>query len=58
LIHEDYWRLIKQRETNWQDREQFFAVAAQKMGRILLDHARACMQRSALEVWKGFLTKN
>jgi hypothetical protein len=42
IVHKEYWGLVEQRETTWQDREQFFAMAAQCMGRILLDHARAC----------------
>jgi RNA polymerase sigma-70 factor (ECF subfamily) len=41
LIHEAYLRLIEQRETTWQNRAHFFAVAAQSMRRILVDHARA-----------------
>src|SRR5262245_7445358 len=42
LIHEAYLRLVEQRETNWQNRAHFFAVAAQLMRRILVDHARSC----------------
>ena len=42
LVHEAYLRLVEQRETNWQNRAHFFAIAAQLMRRILLDHARAC----------------
>jgi RNA polymerase sigma-70 factor (ECF subfamily) len=42
LIHEAYLRLVEQKETNWQSRAHFFAVAAQLMRRILVDHARAC----------------
>ena len=41
LIHEAYLRLVEQRETTWQNRAHFFAVAAQSMRRILVDHARA-----------------
>jgi RNA polymerase sigma factor (TIGR02999 family) len=41
LIHEAYLRLVEQKETNWQNRAHFFAVAAQLMRRILVDHARA-----------------
>jgi len=39
LVHETYLRLIGQYE-DWQNRAQFFAVAARQMRRILLDHAR------------------
>ena len=40
LIHEAYLRLVGQRVV-WQNRAQFFGVAAQMMRRILVDHARA-----------------
>jgi RNA polymerase sigma factor (TIGR02999 family) len=41
LVHEAYLRLVDQREANWKNRAQFFAVAAQMMRRILVDYARA-----------------
>ncbi len=41
LINEAYLKLIDQRDVNWQSRAHFFAVAAQAMRRILVDHARA-----------------
>jgi len=41
LVNEAYLRLIDQRGPHWQNRSQFFAVAAQIMRRILVDHARA-----------------
>jgi RNA polymerase sigma factor (TIGR02999 family) len=41
LVHEAYLRLVDQQETNWKNRAQFFAVAAQMMRRILVDYARA-----------------
>jgi RNA polymerase sigma factor (TIGR02999 family) len=41
LINEVYLRIIDQRQVNWQNRAQFFGVAAQMMRRILVDHARA-----------------
>ena len=41
LVHELYFRLIDQRRTTWQNRAHFFALAAQLMRRILVDHARA-----------------
>jgi RNA polymerase sigma-70 factor, ECF subfamily len=40
LVHEAYLRLIKQEEVQWQNRAHFFAVAAQAIRRILVDHAR------------------
>jgi RNA polymerase sigma factor (TIGR02999 family) len=41
LVHEAYLRLVDQRRAEWQNRAQFFGVAAQIMRRILVDHARA-----------------
>jgi RNA polymerase sigma factor (TIGR02999 family) len=41
LVHELYVRLVEQRRASWENRAQFFAVAAQLMRRILVDHARA-----------------
>lgn len=40
LVHEAYFRLIDQRSVNWRNRAQFFAIAAQAMRRIIVDHAR------------------
>jgi RNA polymerase sigma-70 factor (ECF subfamily) len=40
LVHEAYIRLIKQEDVDWQNRAHFFAVAAQAIRRILVDHAR------------------
>src|SRR5271166_663893 len=41
LVHEAYVRLAGIRGIDWQNRSHFFAVAAQLMRRILIDHARA-----------------
>jgi len=40
LVNEAYMKLVDQRDVDWQNRAQFFAVAAQVMRRILLDDAR------------------
>jgi RNA polymerase sigma-70 factor, ECF subfamily len=40
LVHEAYVKLVDQRAARLQDRAHFFAVAAQAMRRILVDHAR------------------
>jgi len=40
LVHEAYCKLLDQREMQWQNRAHFFAVAAQVMRRLLVDHAR------------------
>jgi RNA polymerase sigma-70 factor (ECF subfamily) len=41
LVHETFLRLQGQRRAQWQNRRHFFAVAAQTMRRVLVDHARA-----------------
>ena len=41
LVHEAYLRLVNQREVQWQDRAQFFGLAAQMMRRILVNYAIA-----------------
>lgn len=40
LINEAYLKLVEQRSVKWQDRGHFFALAAELMRRILVDHAR------------------
>ncbi|MCM3901378.1 MAG: ECF-type sigma factor, partial [Pyrinomonadaceae bacterium] len=40
LINEAYLRLVDQQKVEWQDRAHFFAMAAQIMRNILIDHAR------------------
>ncbi len=40
LVHEVYLRLIGRDECTWENRAHFFAVAAQAMRRLLIDHAR------------------
>jgi RNA polymerase sigma factor (TIGR02999 family) len=44
LINEAYLRLIDVKDVQWQSRAHFFAIAANLMRRILVDHAR---QRNA-----------
>ncbi|MCM3874984.1 MAG: sigma-70 family RNA polymerase sigma factor [Thermoanaerobaculia bacterium] len=41
LVHETYLRLAGQKRAQWHGRAHFFAVSAQLMRRILVDHARA-----------------
>jgi RNA polymerase sigma-70 factor (ECF subfamily) len=41
LVNEAYVRLVDQRSVRWQNRAHFFAIAAQLMRRILVDHARS-----------------
>lgn len=40
VVSEAYVKLFGQREVDWQNRGHFFAIAAQMMRRILVDHAR------------------
>lgn len=41
LVNEAYVRLIKRKGVHWQNRAHFFAIAAQLMRTILVDHARS-----------------
>ncbi len=45
LVHEAYLRLAGYKEIKWQERAHFFAIAAQLMRRILVEHARARKRR-------------
>src|ERR1039457_6295116 len=40
LVNEAYMRLVDYKGMQWQNRAHFFAVSAQLMRRILVDHAR------------------
>ena len=40
LVSEAYLKLFGQQDVDWQNRRHFFAIAAQMMRRILVDHAR------------------
>ena len=40
LVNEAYMRLVDYNRMQWQDRAHFFAVSAQVMRRILVEHAR------------------
>jgi RNA polymerase sigma-70 factor (ECF subfamily) len=40
LINEAYVRLVDQKNARWANRSHFFAISAQIMRRILIDHAR------------------
>ena len=41
LVNEAYLRLIDQSRVQWQGKTHFFAVGAQAMRRVLVDHARS-----------------
>ena len=40
LVNEAYLRLVEQNHMHWKNRTHFFALSAQLMRRILVDHAR------------------
>jgi RNA polymerase sigma factor (TIGR02999 family) len=41
LVSDVYLQLVNQRKADWQNRAQFFALAARMMRRILVSHARS-----------------
>jgi RNA polymerase sigma factor (TIGR02999 family) len=41
LVNEAYLRLVNQQNVDWQNRAHFFAIAAQVMRHLLVDHARS-----------------
>lgn len=41
LVHEAFLKLVDQNQVDWKGRTHFFAVCAQAMRRILIDHVRA-----------------
>ncbi len=41
LVHEAYMRLVDWKNVSWENRAQFFSVAAEVMRKVLIDHARA-----------------
>jgi RNA polymerase sigma factor (TIGR02999 family) len=40
LVHEAYLRICRSEPIEWKDRAHFYAVAAQQLRRVLVDHAR------------------
>jgi RNA polymerase sigma factor (TIGR02999 family) len=40
LVHEAFLKLVDQTRAQWQDRAQFFAIAASAMRRVLVEYAR------------------
>jgi RNA polymerase sigma-70 factor, ECF subfamily len=53
LVHEAYLRLVDWENVSWQNRAHFFAVSAQVMRHILVDHAR----KKKAEIHGGNLQK-
>ena len=41
LVHEAFLRLVDQKETNWNGRVHFLAIAARAMRQILVNHAKS-----------------
>src|SRR5436189_1811452 len=41
LVNEAYLKLVDQRKVVWKNRDHFFAIAAQALRRILVDHAKS-----------------
>ncbi|MGE0441708.1 MAG: ECF-type sigma factor [Gemmatimonadales bacterium] len=64
LVHEAYVRLAERDQLSPRDRSHFFAIAAQSMRRVLIDHARTRKRQKRglgqvavpLESVQGFLT--
>lgn len=52
LVHEAFLKMVDQQEGAFQNRAQFFALAAQAMRRVLLDHARAHLARKRAGGWE------
>lgn len=40
LVHEAFLKMVDQRQVSWRGQTHFFAIAAQAMRRVLVDHAR------------------
>jgi RNA polymerase sigma-70 factor (ECF subfamily) len=40
VLHEAYLRIFRSEPVEWKDRAHFYAVAAQQLRRVLVDHAR------------------
>ena len=49
LVHEVYLRLVDVTKVEWQQRAQFFAMAAQMMRRILVTRRAPVVRKSAVE---------
>ena len=45
LVHEAFLKLVNNDHLDWKDRSHFYAICAQAMRRILVDHARANLRQ-------------
>ncbi|MGB0715807.1 MAG: sigma-70 family RNA polymerase sigma factor [Phycisphaerae bacterium] len=51
LVHEVFLKLVDQSRVDWKGRTHFFAVGAQAMRRILIDHARGVAREKRGGQW-------
>ena len=58
LVHEAYLRLVDQDRLRWRGRTHFFAVGAQMMRRLLVDHARRRGRVKRGQDWKRVTLDN
>ena len=52
LVHEAYLKLVDQSRVNWRGRTHFFAVGANVMRRLLIDHARGRGRKKRGRGWQ------
>ena len=52
LVHEAFLRLVDQSRVDWQGKTHFFAVSAEAMRRILIDHARSRKRDKRGKDWR------
>ncbi|RIK67454.1 MAG: RNA polymerase subunit sigma-70 [Planctomycetota bacterium] len=52
LVHEAFMRLVDQSRVDWQGKTHFYAVCAEAMRRILIDHARARRRTKRGKDWR------
>jgi RNA polymerase sigma-70 factor (ECF subfamily) len=52
LVHEAYTRMVDQTRVDWRGKTHFYAIAAQAMRRILVDHARRHARQRRGGEWK------
>ncbi len=59
LVNEAYLRLLGKQNSSWQNRAQFFALAAKVMRDLLVDYARAqaAAKRGGSQQWRLSLSK-
>ena len=63
IVHEAYLKLVKLDRISWQNREQFFAIAARSVRQILVDHARkrkavtGWVKPGCCTIWRGSIQK-